>query len=305
MGETTNTLLSDVCIKQMIHSSVLLAVMLFLGSIGGIARGAFDKLSNYDLNKEFSKSNLNSKPNKIEWSFWFQHIFVGMAGAACAVFATLLLSKYKLEINDIQSLILFSTLSVLGGVMAKRCLPALGNRILREIEQKVNARNKEFEKKIRQSEIKLEKSELICAAIAAIKNKKDTEMHYLLSKISSIYDKFNTDRPLTIQLARLYRWTNQLDKGISILQSYLDKFPIPDSLEGIKKIDYADVLYNLACYKYIQLKDHPKEYLTSEVFKPLSDSIRMNPRNMKQMEEDPDLKDIKEDLKKHLTKKEE
>lgn len=276
------------CLKNTMHFAVFMFIMLVFGFIGGLGRASLESIKDSDF-----------KPDG--FIGFIKHGILGITGAGVLVFVAIILSKYNGENFTVEDVLFFTCISTSGGVLALGIIDAFAEKVKNDWLKIKN----EIDRKIQQSEVRLEKPELICAAISAIKNKSDSEMHYLISKISSIYDRFKTDRPLTIQLARLYRWTDQIDKGIAILQSYLDEYQKPEDLKGIERIDYADVLYNLACYKYIRLKEHPREYLLNEIFKPLSDSIKMNPRNMKQMEDDSDLKRIKEDFKKHLTKNEE
>lgn len=276
------------CLKNIMHFAVFVFIMLVFGFIGGLGRASLESIKDSDFKPDGYKG-------------FIKHGILGITGAGVLIFIAIILSKYNGEKFTAEDVLFFTCISTSGGVLALGIIDAFAEKVKNDWLKIKN----EIDRKIQQSEVRLEKPELICAAISAIKNKSDSEMHYLISKISSIYDRFKTDRPLTIQLARLYRWTGQIDKGIGILQGYLDEYQKPEDLEGIERIDYADILYNLVCYKYIRLKEHPKEYLLNEIFKPLSDSIKMNPLNMKQMEDDSDLNGIKEDFKKHLTKNEE
>ncbi len=276
------------CLKNIMHFAVFVLIILVFGFIGGLGRASLESIKDSNFKPDGTKG-------------FIKHGILGITGAGVFVFIAILLSKYNGEKFTAADVLFFTCISTSGGVLALGIIDAFAEKVKNDWLKIKD----EIDRKIQQSEVRLEKPELICAAISAIKNRSDSEMHYLISKISSIYDRFKTDRPLTIQLARLYRWTGQIDKGIGILQGYLDEYKKPEDLEGIEKIDYADILYNLACYKYIRLNEHPKEYLLNEIFKPLSDSIKMNPRNMKQMEDDSDLKEIKEEVKKHLTKNEE
>lgn len=273
------------CTKNIMHFAIFALIMLVFGFIGGLGRASLESIKDSDF-----------KPDGIKG--FIKHGILGITGAGVFVFVAILLCKYNGEKFAATDVLFFTCISTSGGVLALGIIDAFTEKVKNDWLKIKN----EIDRKIQQSEVRLEKPELICAAISAIKNKSDSEMHYLISKISSIYDNFKTDRPLTIQLARLYRWTDQIDKGICVLQAYLDEYKNPENLVGIEKINYADILYNLACYKYIKFNEYPKEYLLNEVFKPISDSIRMNPRNMKQMEDDSDLKGIKEEIKKHLTK---
>lgn len=299
-----------ICIKTMLHSGILISSMLILGALGGVARGALDRLnSDAKAPKNYDYTNTTYLFRRLH--FWLQHMVLGMGGAACAVFLTLLLSKYTLNISDLQSIILFATLSVLGGIMAKRCLPILGDRLSREIAERVSQSTKQVKKEI--DEVKTEVAEesknysaIIADADVVLKKKpreRDIpEIELAIENMESSKVYFETDRVFCIRLGRLYRAmfdktgkSSCLDNAIITLRNYIVAMEQNKKMSALDKKNMASAYFNIACYHSLKMQttESQKNRLADEAIDALKQAIEFD-FNLKDELSDKDLDAIRD-----------
>ena len=302
----------------MIHYFVFVLIMLFFGALGGTARGAYERLTsklNYDPNKD-----LTVIQRKRQRNYWFQHIILGMAGGACAVFLTLLLSKYSLNIKDLQSILLFSTLSTLGGVVSKRCLPALSDKVFEKLEgdlkraegKVVKASEKliDVENKMSIVTEQLTYHQLINEANKALSELDPLFVKSVIECLEKEKVNHGLDRQYIIKLGRLYRrladiylkngekdnfFTN-IDKGINTLYKFIElqKAQINQNEENYNAIGTA--YFNMSCYNVLKSRQNSdnsvKEKLLCTAKENLEIALQCAPHLKPAIKEDPDLREI-------------
>lgn len=293
------------------HYSCMIAIMFIGGAIGGIARGSSDRLNSGIVSpKDYSYSTWRNINRRL--SFWLQHAFLGVAGGSSAIFLTLMFSKYTLNISDLQSLTLYSSIAVLGGVMAKRCLPVLGERISKEIEQKVKAENKNIEIRVNSMERNLADVEteltyrqLIDVADRALSDKNPIIINNAIEKMEKAFAEHGVDRQYAIKLGRLYRRLAEnvhdrefhriIEKAILTLEKFikiLEERGI-DNNEVNSAIGTA--YFNIACYKVLcsrKADDSQREFFIRESIAMINKAFEYSPYLKVPAKSDPDLKEI-------------
>ncbi len=291
------------------HYFAIVMITLIGGAIGGIARGASDRLNRgipSSINYSYSSwGNINKRI-----SFWLQHIFLGIGGSFSAIFITLMFSKYILDIASLQSITLYSSIAVLGGIMAKRCLPALGDRIMKELEQ-VKNENKTFEKRVAtveknivEVETKLTYRQLIDSADKALSDKNPTLIKKAISDMEDAFVEHGVDRQYTIKLGRLYRKLAEngeecefhrcIDKAISTLKKFIEIL----TTRGIDNEEVRSAIgtayFNIACYYVLKSRrdEEMKDSLLEDALNTVHLAFKYYPYLRTPSKTDSDLKEI-------------
>ena len=302
---------SPECFKLMLHHAYFVILLLMFGAIGGIARGAYERLTSgikmpneYDYDDKLYK---NRRRN-----FWIQHIFLGIAGGATAMMLALLLSKYNLDIKKLSDIILYSVISIFGGVMAKRCLPVLEDvtaKKLGELDKKTrdarneaanakneaanakneaaNARNEADNEKNEAANVMLYTQLISDADTALRKPYKEREISYVQDAIKNMEKAESTyycDRHFIIKLGRLYRGryellgnVSDLDKAIIILRRFIEYVNNKKKISQNDLRNKAVALFNVACYHSIKMDASPydRERLKQEGIQALKEAISL------------------------------
>lgn len=293
------------CEKLLIHYIFFIFIILVFGSLGGIARGSYERLvsgvkppSNYDYTNEIYK--------KRRKHFWMQHIFLGMAGGACAILLGLLLSKYELKIEDLNSVILYSCISFAGGIFSKRCIPILGDvaaKKLGEIQRKADEANQKAD------ESRIYAQMLSDADLALLESDASRAKTYLLSAIDNMneyYSYYSTDRHFCIRFGRMYRRmyditgnSDFLRKAISILREYTNNIKKMKINVTSDFLNIATGLFNMACYHSLLIKGNPteRERLSKEAVSLLEEAFPFDSKVIEDLS-DPDLKEVWPEIRK-------
>lgn len=117
-----------------------------------------------------------------------------------------------------------------------------------------------------------------------------------IQKLKEIRQKNPFSREITIFLGRLNRYMGDLDAAIACLSEFLtEKQNVGQS--GDK--DYADVLYNRACYFALNAAKLGKtqaaevEQMKERAYNDLMDSVTISPENKTDVKDDPDFDSLK------------
>lgn len=293
------------CKELLMHYVFFIVIMLVFGALGGIARGSYERLisgiktpPNYSYSTEIYK--------KRRRHFWLQHIFLGMGGGACAILLGLLLSKYELKIEDLNSIILYSCISFAGGIMAKRCLPVLSDvaaQKLGEIQRRADEANKNA------AESKAYAQMLSDADTALAETDNTRAKAYLLSAIGNMneyYAYYPIDRHFCIRFTRMYRKMYDitknpdfLKKAISILREYTNNIKKLKINVTSDFLNIATALFNMACYHSLLIEKNPteRERLSKEAVTLLEEALPFDPNLIDDLS-DPDLKEVLPEIKK-------
>ncbi len=292
------------CEKNLMHYIFFMVVMMFFGAIGGIARGSYERLtSGIKLPKDYDYNALTTK--KQRRNFWLQHIFLGIGGGACAILLTLLLSKFELKVDDICSVILYSCISVLGGIVAKRCLPILSDAAAKKIGEELQ-RNKSEAIEYAKEEARTVKkyAQLISDADTALNETDETRIKaYAINAIKDMeqyLDMYSSDRHFCIKLGRLYRKLSDitgkieyLNKAILVLREYVKNIKSMKRTGVSDCLNISTALFNIACYHSLLTGKNPEEFerIAGEAVKALEEAFKLD-SNVKNDLSDPDLNNI-------------
>lgn len=231
---------------------------------------------------------------------------LGIAGAGSGVFIALMFSKYSLNINQLDSVVLYTGISIFSGLMIKSLLPSVEERLKNEIDNMKGA------VKNIGSEIDTVKSEQrYIKVIEMIDNSlSDGNSDMILETIrnaSEILPQFQKIRSLNIKLARLYRRLSEkvskdeyLDSAINVLQNFIDTL-MKKSVRN-KEDDYAiaTAKFNIACYMALKCKQKQgtdRAITVQKISSILTEAITIDPSLKKDIDEDNDFEEIRAELK--------
>lgn len=295
------------------------------GAIGGIIDLAFK------LNiEEITKEGTNEKSPIVCFAYngvciGFESFLVllavngliGVGGAIGVQFIIIGIQKFS-SAATIENLLLVLSISLVAGFSARRLLPQISNKMARDLDV-AKKKTEEIEKTIEKTEKKTadidvttkqtrmiaEEAERIAKETDKEREEGDEETFRELQALRPDATRFArqwaiehftkattsdpTNRESAIKLGRLYKFNKDYLKGIETLTRFLD-------VKGDEEdVDFADVLYNRACYKSLLWEQNKKKPATlrDEALEDLTKSISINPENKEEAKEDKDFNPIK------------
>lgn len=183
---------------------------------------------------------------------------VGVSGAATVVFLGVLVDKLKLSIGTNNTFILIG-LSCLSGIASHRMLPKLGKKLEEQVlKDEIKKTSEEVKREVlsyskQQNEVAIEHSTAMAQAREALELKNDNDMKLAIVRLRNVSVNFPTDRTLNIFLARLYRWTGDIDSAILVLRKYIEEIgKVSQAAPDKYLFDKSAALYNIACYHSVK-----------------------------------------------------
>lgn len=261
-----------------------------LVTLGGAFGGALYFINRLEFENDdvslFGKVKLSEKQFKIHQflALLGSSMLLGIGGALAIQFLMIGIGKFQNQ-NTAEALMTIFSISVVAGFGGRRFLSVVTNKL----EQQIDEARKESQTALGEAQESL----LISSAMATLQSRGSiSERIEYARKIEKLLESAPKDRTLTILAGRLYRNANK--DYISALR-VLDRFLSAKDKDNEKDKDYADVLYNKACYQVQMSKNTtPKDLLVTNAIRNLEESISISPDNARDAINDTDFSVIKD-----------
>ncbi len=278
-----NFLLSQIKInspENQLTFKVALLLTIFFGGFGGILQ---------------TLKNLFEDTEKIIFEN-FNSILVGFLSGVGGAFAVnylfIIISKIEYT-NDLKNIMSLIGLNTIAGFLGYRALSGMAGKIEREFQEvkrdaaKVNKETKEL----------ISLNNALSDAALALEENMPADLQDAIDGLLPFQKKFPADRKTAILLGRLYKRVNNHEKAIEILSLFIDDKKETKTVDD----DYADVLYNRACYNILLFSKLRKEgeikrseFIKKEGISDLEKSVNLRPLNKKDAEIDKDFDNIRD-----------
>jgi tetratricopeptide (TPR) repeat protein len=204
---------------------------------------------------------------------------IGTGGSIAVLFG--LAWSNKLDISrDIKSQVFLFTASFVAGFIGRRLLVSIATRL----EEQITETRHEVQTSRKESALAVHMGEYNAAIVESTEamgpSGTPVVQRVAADKLLQLKDRMPTDRKVNILLGRLLKRLGDLDGSIANLTSFLEA---KKRRGEDKDNDYADVLYNRACY-YALKGDKESAY------RDLEQSTTLAPRNKEDARSDPDFK---------------
>lgn len=264
------------------------------GGIGGLVSVA-NKFGVRERDLMFDGFPAHFKP------IFFYGIASIVAGAGAAVGFLFVLIFFKLDPKPLElgGEAFLSSASLIAGISAYRILPrftqALEERLdaLGKASAKAQAVAQEARGAARQAQDVAQEATLLSRAVTVLgsKNPAGNEVYQIMEEIEAQIKISELDRKLNIILARLYKKINDFEGALRAAKLFLTK---KEKLNQFDK-DYADVLFNAACYSAKLWEGGGGDKYKTECLAMLRKSCEISDENRKEAEVDEDFCSLRAD----------
>lgn len=268
---------------------------------GGFFGGLLYCLNRYDIQDEGSKICYqgNLVTNKQVFSLALINSILGIGGAFSVLLILITLDKFDFLDDSIQNQLFLFTISVVSGYGGRRFLNIVTSKLEKQIDEanKISQEAKE-ESKIAKEESKVAIEEateslILTKAISTLDDaSSDTDRNNAIKDLYPLLEINPTDRTLNLIAGRLLRRNKEYSTAIQLLTTYLDKKIKLKELDN----DYADLIYNRACYRVLLANDVEKssgsEKLIQLALADLKESSKISPENAIDATKDSDFSSI-------------
>lgn len=263
------------------------------GVLGGIV--AFLNSLNISNNKIYI---LNHTTEQISWGVFWKAIpinaVIGVAGSISVIGFLEWINKLNIQPTDVYSDLKIFGVSVVAGFAARAIMPKiaekLGDRVfdaIKENEHKINEISKENE-----TISKLQKiNSNLDTAYEALSGQRRflvTDKQKVIDGLKENLSYYEHHRHTIIALGRVYDELMQdLDGAIKVTTDFIKNVKKhSDYTKVVSTVDYADVLYNLACFESLKAKQEKRSNNLTEskkyedlAIEHLKESIELRPIN--------------------------
>lgn len=240
---------------------------IFWVTSGGFLGGLFDYFNRFNINIENNKIYFQGAPLKSfqVFSLGCMNTALGIGGAYAVQFVMISIGKFQ-SVETVETIFLLFTISVVSGFSGRRFLSLVSSKL----EDQIGEANR----KSGEAKEEAQESLLISSAIATLNPSSTiTERNENAEKLMEILATKPKDRMLAILCGRLFRRNNEFESAIEILTSFLNAKLKDKEFDD----DYADGLYNRACY--LLLSSDENVVIINSALKDLSESIKYSPDN--------------------------
>jgi hypothetical protein len=275
----------------------VLIIVIAGGIVGGLA-SLFIRLEFVSKSFKIGEELVNS------WSLIYLAFFDGFIGAAGALgvqFIIISVNSFP-EKFELKNKLFLLTVSVIAGFGARHLLPTISDRLKRDINE---VKRESGEAKRESDEAKRESIEAREEAKEAARISKirealrpdapPSEVLWGITQLSQDTKAHPTDRTAAILLGRLHRKERKLGKAIQVLDNFVEAFVEAKENVGERDVDYADALYNRACYKSLLWKETHETPYKEGALQDLALAIQFSQANKVDARDDPDFASVHED----------
>lgn len=247
--------------------------------VGGLIGGLCDYFNRFKLDMEKSKVCFHGEAVGAAQAFSLgaMNAFLGVGGAFAVQFAMISIGKFASEAGPESQMLLLS-ISVVAGFGGRRFLSLLSSKL----EDQIGEANRKSTEALEEAE----ESIALSTALATLRPEATTgERVDAVSKLEKVLKRNPKDRTLTIIAGRLHRKNRDYTSAIAVLDRFLKH------KDGNHDKDYADVLYNRACYQVLQAKQQGKpedDQLCIRAMEDLKRSIEISRDNAEDAVKDED-----------------
>lgn len=212
---------------------------------------------------------------------------VGMCGAFAVIFVFACTRWFEQDGGHAHALWLI-TLSVVAGYGSRRFMPIVSQKLERQmedLERKLEHGQRVESKKNADRDWVREMAEKALAVFGASANPTATEIGERIKDMKKVLERFPLERVAAIVAGRLLRKVSRLNEAIQLQSEFIEKKRSAKQLDR----DFADVLYNRACYRCILWAANPTESLLRAGLDDLKESVNTLPSNAQSAAEDDDF----------------
>jgi hypothetical protein len=263
-------------------------VLVTLAVLGGALGGLAEFTSKFTLGEKRPK--IFERDPTIGRTFLciLNHVLTGIAGAAAAAFVFSSTTWFP-NSDTAQHRLWLLTLSLVAGFGARSVLPMVTRRLQRqinELEEEVQE-SKELAKEVDE---RSQGRDILARAMALLGSSTpptQIELNSSSLELSEWIRNHPLDRSATIVASRLCRALKNLDEGVRTLTFFIDRKAAAGQLDT----DYADALYQRACYQcLIWAEDQNKNpELLGSGLQDVVESIKYNESNKRAFLTDTDF----------------
>lgn len=260
--------------------------VLLLAAAGGAFGGLVEFLAAFQVKEGILKIRGELHSAKLAFQMIIIQILIGICGAFAVLFVFSSTTWFP-STDTAHNELWIVTLSVVAGFGARRFLPIVTKRL----EAKINDLEEKIEQERVDTALNFERDrirEIVSQALAVLApeaNPTPTELHTHGMKLRELLKKHPLERLVVIVAGRVNRRLNELNEAINLQSDFLAR------KENAKQLDedYADVLYNRACYKCQLWDTNGDARLIDSGVSDIQLAIEYNRSNRSAVEEDEDF----------------
>lgn len=285
-----------------------LAIIVAFGSTGGLIYGIVSLLNSGKTGNEFQIAK-----EVPLLAFFLGRCAVGVGGAA-AIVLVLITTKHYPDKADSSGMLFLSTSCLVAGFIGHEILPAVAARMQRQIAEEVERKTQEVKKDVERkteevkreavreatekgkiySDVNLDIGMAVQALSAKEKDPKIIERR--VAELEEDRTRLPRNRTLHIVLARVYdELLGNFDKAVETLKTFVQEKESKNEYD----MDFADALYNIACYYAKRMAKsesvEEKKVLRDVALNALKRSISTWPSNAKDAKYEKDLSALQDD----------
>ncbi|MFI8735365.1 tetratricopeptide repeat protein [Ectopseudomonas toyotomiensis] len=252
--------------------------------VGGFVGGLCDFLNRFKPELDKGKILFQGMPVGIlqTCSLGLMNSVLGIGGAFAVQFAIISIGKFS-GADTTEAKMLLLTVSVVSGFGGRRFLSLVSNKLEDQIG--------EAKRLSEEAQEDAEESIALSKALATVRQGSTTsERVEAVNMLERFLKRHPKDRAITILAGRIHRMNHDLQSAIAVLSKYLE------SKGGERDKDYADVLYNRACYKILSATSNGGilQKLVDDGLKDLKQSVELSAENARDALEDDDFSAVKD-----------
>lgn len=258
--------------------------------VGGVVGGLADlflhiRYGDYGFAYKSTNSELGASVPINIWAFiglCVLSAFIGLSGAVGVQVILIGIQKFS-DAPSVENKLLLLSVSVIAGFGARRLLPQIRDRLEEELlKTREESRDAAEDAQEAIEEARSARTQLrVLASLRA--DAPASERDSCIKFMTKELELDPTDRTNTIILGRLQRVSGDLSGAVDTLTRFLE------AKNARRDNDYADVLYNRACYNTLRWAEDPKPALLTSVVSDLSLSFKISPANKEDAQSDEDF----------------